>query len=83
MRSAEGLNAPAPARARPQDAFCIKGTPQRINGEGLASRQAGNKHGADGAERLDVGARAGFILSRNAFQCVSGELELPSCTPAR
>lgn len=27
--------------------------------------------------------RTGFILSRNAFQCVCGELELPCCTPAR
>lgn len=40
--------------------------------------RADRQRGADGAVRLDVGAQ--FILSKNAFQCVSGELELPSCT---
>lgn len=76
---AEGLNAPAPAWAHRWDGSCINGTPQWINGEGLASRQA-----AQGRQGWEAGrGRTGFILSRNAFQCVSGELKLPSCTPAR
>lgn len=40
MHVAGALNAPAPARAHPWDGFRINGTPQWINGEGLASRQA-------------------------------------------
>lgn len=41
-----------------------------------------DKQAAQGRQGWEAGrGRTGFILSRNAFQCVSGELELPSCTP--
>lgn len=73
----KGFKCPSPCPGTSMDGFCISGTLQWINRKGLASRQV-----VKGRWGWEAGrGRTGFILSRNAFQCVSGEQELPSYTP--
>lgn len=69
-----GFKCRSPSPGTSMDGFCINGTLQWINRNGLASRQV-----VKGRWGWEAGrGRTGFILSRNAFQCVSGEQELPS-----
>lgn len=54
---------------------------QTLHGSGLMGKgwRAYELHGGQQGSEAGRG-RTRFILNRNAFQCVSGELELPSCS---